>query len=53
MKHITSIALASLGAAAFAQQMHFDYDRSANLSAYKIYQWVDYQGSAGRRPDPG
>ena len=28
---------------AFAQQVHFDYDRSANFSAYKTYQWVDYQ----------
>jgi hypothetical protein len=31
------------GLAAFAQQVHFDYDRSANFSAYKTYQWVDYK----------
>jgi hypothetical protein len=26
---------------ASAQQVHFDYDRSANFGAYKTYQWVD------------
>src|SRR4029450_12708202 len=35
--------LLCLSVAAFAQQVHFDYDRSANFSAYKTYQWVDYQ----------
>ena len=37
-----------LGAAAFAQDVQFDYDRSANFSAYKTYNWIDY-----RRVDPG
>jgi hypothetical protein len=32
-----------LGLAAFAQDVQFDYDRSANFSAYKTYQWVDYK----------
>ena len=36
-------ALLCLGVAAFAQDVHFDYDRSANFSAYKTYQWVDYK----------
>jgi hypothetical protein len=41
MRHRNLIALAFLGTAAFAQQVHFDYDRSANFGAYKTYQWVD------------
>ena len=53
MKHISLPVLVCLGVAAFAQQVHFDYDRSANFSAYKTYQWVDYQEVPGRRPDPG
>ena len=41
---LSSIAvLGFLGAAAFAQDVQFDYDRSANFSAYKTYQWVDYK----------
>ncbi len=43
MKFITLTALAWLGVAAFAQDVHFDYDRSANFGAYKTYQWVDYK----------
>jgi hypothetical protein len=43
MKSMTLTALACLGAAAFAQDVQFDYDRSANFSAYKTYQWVDYK----------
>jgi hypothetical protein len=41
MKHITLTILACLGAVAFAQQVHFDYDRSANFTTYKTYQWMD------------
>ena len=43
MRHINLTVLVCLGVAAFAQQVHFDYDRSANFSAYKTYQWVNYQ----------
>jgi hypothetical protein len=32
-----------LGVVAFAQEVQFDYDRSASFSAYKTYQWVDYK----------
>ena len=32
-----------LGVAAFAQDVQFDYDRSANFNAYKTYQWIDYK----------
>lgn len=44
MKYINLAALMFLGvAAAYAQQVHIDYDRSANFAAYKTYQWVDYR----------
>jgi hypothetical protein len=43
VKHINLTVLVCLGAAAFAQDVQFDYDRSANFSAYKTYQWVDYR----------
>ncbi len=43
MKYITLTALACLGVAAFAQDVQFDYDRSANFNLYKTYQWVDYK----------
>jgi len=43
MKHFTLTAIMCLGLTAFAQQVHFDYDRSANFGAYKTYQWFDYR----------
>src|SRR5579862_5951107 len=43
MKHIFVTTLILFTVAAFAQEVHFDYDRSANFSAYKTYQWVDYK----------
>jgi hypothetical protein len=43
MKRISLPLFMCLGVAAFAQQVQFDYDRSANFSAYRTYQWVDYQ----------
>jgi hypothetical protein len=42
MKQI-SLAVLFFGVAAFAQEVRFDYDRSANFSAYKTYNWVDYK----------
>ena len=53
MKHMNLSALVCLSVAAFAQDVQFDYDRSANFNAYKTYQWVDYKASAGWRPAPG
>ena len=41
MKLINVVALLSLGVAAFAQEVQYDYDRSANFNSYKTYQWVD------------
>ena len=43
MKLINLTVLMCLGVATFAQEVHFDYDRSANFNAYKTYQWVDYK----------
>src|SRR6185503_20111158 len=48
MKLINLTALVCLGVAAFAQDVQFDYNRAANFSAYKTYNWIDY-----RRVDPG
>ena len=42
MKLMNLAAFVCLGGAAFAQDVQFDYDRSANFNAYKTYQWVDY-----------
>jgi hypothetical protein len=44
MKLAHGTALLCLGGiAALAQQVQFDYNRSANFSGYKTYQWVDYR----------
>jgi hypothetical protein len=43
MKHISLTALLLFGGATFAQDVRFDYDRSANFNACKTYQWVDYK----------
>jgi len=42
MRYIGLITLVWLSATAIAQDVHFDYDRSANFSTYKTYHWVDY-----------
>jgi hypothetical protein len=34
---------------AYGQDVHYNYDRSANFAAYKTYQWVDIPG--GTVPD--
>jgi hypothetical protein len=43
MKYVICIAAVWLCAAAFAQQVQFDYDRSTIFTAYKTYHWVDYR----------
>ena len=43
MRFTAITAFVCLSAAAFAQDVHFHYDRSANFSSYKTYQWVDYK----------
>jgi hypothetical protein len=41
MKLTNLTAFLFLTVAAFAQDVQFDYDRSANFSAFKTYQWID------------
>jgi hypothetical protein len=41
MKWVNLTALMLLCGASFAQDVRFDYSRSANFGAYKTYQWVD------------
>ena len=43
MKLLTVTSLVFAGMAAFAQDVQFDYDRSANFAAYKTYEWADYR----------
>lgn len=38
-----------MAACAYGQDVHYNYDRSANFVAYKTYQWVDIPG--GSVPD--
>ena len=35
----------------YAQNVHYNYDHSANFGAYKTYQWVDLPGPGGAVPD--
>ncbi|MFN7934104.1 MAG: DUF4136 domain-containing protein [Bryobacteraceae bacterium] len=49
MKLIALTGLLCLGTMAFAQDVQFDYDRSANFGAYKTYQWVDAKGAAANQ----
>ena len=43
MKLISLTAIAFLGVSAFAQDVQYDYDRSAHFNDYKTYQWIDYK----------
>jgi hypothetical protein len=38
-----------MAACAYGQDVHYNYDRSANFATYKTYQWVDIPG--GKVPD--
>src|SRR4030095_4246961 len=38
-----------MAACAYGQDVHYNYDRSANFAAYRTYQWVDIPG--GKVPD--
>ena len=53
MKQINMTLLMCLNVAAFAQQVQFDYDRSANFNVYETYQWIDYQRVAVGDQLPG
>ena len=41
MKLIAFTGLLALGITATAQDVRFDYDRAANFSAYRTYQWAN------------
>jgi len=43
MKFVSLAAILCLGVSAFAQDIQFDYDRSAHFSDYKTYNWIDYK----------
>ena len=43
MKHISLTALILFGGAAVAQDVQFDYNRSANFNTYRTYQWMDHK----------
>ena len=43
MTLIVFVVLLIPGVVTFAQEVQFDYDRSANFGVYKTYQWVDYR----------
>jgi hypothetical protein len=43
MQNRIMLSLVCLGLAAFAQEVQYDYNRSANFGAYKTYQWIDYR----------
>src|SRR6476620_8281115 len=43
------VAFLFMAACAFGQDVHYNYDRSANFAAYKTYQWVEIPG--GTVPD--
>jgi hypothetical protein len=40
-----------MAACAFGQDVHYNYDRSADFAAYKSYEWVDLPGPGGAVPD--
>lgn len=44
-------ALMAIAMIAYSQEVHYNYDRSANFSAYKTYQWVDLPGPGGAVSD--
>lgn len=47
MKLASLTGFLCLGVAALAQDVHFDYDRTANFSAYRTYQWFDLRPGSG------
>jgi hypothetical protein len=44
VKLASLLALLFMVAAAYGQDIHFNYDRAANFASYKTYQWVDIPG---------
>lgn len=51
MKQVTLLAaFLFMAAGAYGQDVHYNYDRSANFASYKTYKWVEIPG--GSVPDP-
>ena len=47
VKQVTFLAAFMLAAAcAYGQEVHYNYDRSANFASYRTYQWVEIPGGA-------
>jgi Domain of unknown function (DUF4136) len=47
MNQVTLLAaFLFMTACAYGQDVHYNYDRSANFAAYKTYQWVEIPGGA-------
>src|SRR5271165_2541670 len=44
-------ALLSMITCGYSQEVHYNYDRSANFGSYKTYRWVDLPGPGGKVPD--
>ena len=42
---ILAAAFFALLSCSLAQEVHYNYDRSANFAAYKTYRWVDLPGA--------
>ena len=49
MKTLCLAGLLCFGATAFAQEVHFNYDRSANFTAYRAFQWIDSKSGASNQ----
>ena len=46
-KHLITLpALLFLISCAFGQEVHYNYDRGANFSAYRTYQWIEIPSGA-------
>jgi Domain of unknown function (DUF4136) len=41
------LSLSLMITCAYSQDIHYNYDRSANFASYKTYQWVDLPGPSG------
>jgi uncharacterized protein DUF4136 len=51
MKHVTLLAVfLFMASGAYGQDVHYNYDRSANFASYKTYKWVEIPD--GSVPDP-
>jgi len=51
-KYLTLLsALLFLLACTFGQDVHYNYDLSANFGSYKTYEWVDLPGTGSEVPD--